>query len=127
MKAHADGLNGGEKFGLLLAYLTKGDVKGESKLPGHRERVGANDRPAGQIQSKYSNDAKEAGFGEHEEARGLRSPAALARHSGQLIRQAMDFNQNLKAFLKQLPLAKMSGHQKFVAIAAVQCAGRSSR
>jgi hypothetical protein len=35
----------------------------------------------------------------------------------------MDFNQNLKAFLKQLPLAKMSGHQKFVAIAAVQCAG----
>jgi hypothetical protein len=35
----------------------------------------------------------------------------------------MDFNQNLKAFLKQLPLAKMSGHQKFVAIAAVRCAG----
>src|SRR5437660_7239724 len=35
----------------------------------------------------------------------------------------MDFTQNLKAFLKQLPLKKMSGHQKFVAIASVQCRG----
>jgi hypothetical protein len=30
----------------------------------------------------------------------------------------MDFAQNLKAFLKQLPLRKMSGHQKFIAVAA---------
>src|SRR5216683_2283028 len=35
----------------------------------------------------------------------------------------MNFNQNLKAFLKHLPLSKMSGQQKFVAVAAVQCKG----
>jgi hypothetical protein len=33
----------------------------------------------------------------------------------------MDFNINLKAFLKQLPLKTMSGHQKFLAVAALQC------
>ena len=37
----------------------------------------------------------------------------------------MDFTQNLKAFLKHLPLNKMSGHQKFLAIAAVQCGGET--
>lgn len=35
----------------------------------------------------------------------------------------MDFTLNLKAFLKQLPLKKMSGHQKFVAVAASHCKG----
>jgi hypothetical protein len=35
----------------------------------------------------------------------------------------MDFNQNLKAFLKSLPLAKMTGHQKFVAVAAIHARG----
>jgi hypothetical protein len=37
----------------------------------------------------------------------------------------MDFNQNLKAFLKGLPLKKMSGQQKFLAIAAVQSRGKT--
>lgn len=36
----------------------------------------------------------------------------------------MDFNQNLKAFLKGLPLSKMTGHQKFLAVAAVSSRGR---
>jgi hypothetical protein len=35
----------------------------------------------------------------------------------------MDFNQNVKAFLKHLPLTKMSGQQKFVGVAAVLCKG----
>jgi hypothetical protein len=35
----------------------------------------------------------------------------------------MDFHQNLKAFLKSLPLAKMTGHQKFVAVAAIHTKG----
>jgi hypothetical protein len=35
----------------------------------------------------------------------------------------MDFTQNPKAFLKQFPLGKMSGHQKFVAIAVLQAKG----
>lgn len=35
----------------------------------------------------------------------------------------MNYSQNLKAFLKRLPLKTMSGHQKFVAIAALQCKG----
>lgn len=37
----------------------------------------------------------------------------------------MEFNQNVKAFLKTLPLKKMSGHQKFLAIAALHCAGNT--
>ena len=36
----------------------------------------------------------------------------------------MDFGTNLKAFLKRLPLKKMTGHQKFLAVAAFQCKGR---
>lgn len=35
----------------------------------------------------------------------------------------MDFSQNLKAFLKQLPLLKMSGQQKFIAVAASKAKG----
>ena len=35
----------------------------------------------------------------------------------------MNFNQNLKAFLKRLPLKRMSGHQKFAAVAAIQSKG----
>src|SRR3979490_3196501 len=35
----------------------------------------------------------------------------------------MDFSRNLKAFLKDLPLAKMSGHQKFVAVAVSEAKG----
>ena len=35
----------------------------------------------------------------------------------------MDFNQNLKAFLKGLPLKNMSGHQKFLAVSALQSHG----
>src|SRR6266446_2957798 len=35
----------------------------------------------------------------------------------------MDFSQNLKAFLKRLPLGNMSGQQKFIAIAASQIKG----
>ncbi len=34
----------------------------------------------------------------------------------------MNFNQNLKAFLKSLPLKKMSGQQKFLAVAAIALA-----
>lgn len=36
----------------------------------------------------------------------------------------MNLNQNLKAFLKDLPLAQMSGHQKFLAVAALACKGK---
>jgi hypothetical protein len=35
----------------------------------------------------------------------------------------MNFNQNLKAFLRSLPLTKMSGQQKFVAVAAILAKG----
>jgi hypothetical protein len=35
----------------------------------------------------------------------------------------MDFGQNLKAFLKNLPLSTMTGHQKFLAMAALSCKG----
>jgi hypothetical protein len=38
----------------------------------------------------------------------------------------MDFSLNLKAFLKQLPRAQMSGHQKFVAVAALTAAGSTT-
>ncbi len=38
----------------------------------------------------------------------------------------MDFDQNLKAFLKGLTLKKMSGHQKFLAVAAIQCRGKTN-
>lgn len=36
----------------------------------------------------------------------------------------MDFNLNLKAFLKAFRLTEMSGHQKFVAMAALNCKGK---
>ena|ERR1044071_2031916 len=36
----------------------------------------------------------------------------------------MDLNQNLKAFLKGLPISRMTGHQKFLAIAALGCKGQ---
>ena len=62
MKAHADGLNGGEKFGLLLAYLTKGDVKGESKLQDIESAWGRMTALLGKFNRKYSNDAKEQGL-----------------------------------------------------------------
>lgn len=35
----------------------------------------------------------------------------------------MVFGTNLKAFLKKLPLKKMTGHQKFLAVAAFDCKG----
>lgn len=35
----------------------------------------------------------------------------------------MDFDNNLKAFLRRFPLKAMSGHQKFVAVAAFQAKG----
>jgi hypothetical protein len=35
----------------------------------------------------------------------------------------MNYKLNLKAFLKDLPLAEMSGHQKFLAVAAAQSRG----
>jgi len=35
----------------------------------------------------------------------------------------MNFEQNEKAFLRRLPLKLMSGHQKFVALAAIRCKG----
>lgn len=38
----------------------------------------------------------------------------------------MNFSQNLKAFLKQLPLKKMSGHRKFLAVAALQASGSTT-
>jgi hypothetical protein len=38
----------------------------------------------------------------------------------------MDYDQNLKAFLKDLALKKMSGHQKFLAVAAIQSRGRTT-
>lgn len=37
----------------------------------------------------------------------------------------MDFSQNLKAFLKNLPLGKMSGQQKFLAVAASMSRGKT--
>ncbi|OFW02665.1 MAG: hypothetical protein A3H94_02280 [Acidobacteria bacterium RIFCSPLOWO2_02_FULL_60_20] len=36
----------------------------------------------------------------------------------------MDFNRNLKAFLKGLPIKEMTGQQKFLAVAALVCTGR---
>lgn len=36
----------------------------------------------------------------------------------------MNFEQNLKAFLKAFPLAEMSGQQKFLAVAALKCKGK---
>jgi hypothetical protein len=39
----------------------------------------------------------------------------------------MNFNQNLKAFLRDLPLSKMSGHQKFLAVAALQSGGKAKQ
>ena len=38
----------------------------------------------------------------------------------------MNYNLNLKAFLKVLPLAEMSGHQKFLGVAALQSRGKSN-
>jgi hypothetical protein len=38
----------------------------------------------------------------------------------------MDFGQNLKAFLKRLPIQKMSGHQKFLAMAAFYVRGQEN-
>lgn len=38
----------------------------------------------------------------------------------------MNFKQNLKAFLRSLPLRKMSGHEKFLAVATIQCKGKAS-
>src|SRR5580658_8774824 len=35
----------------------------------------------------------------------------------------MNYDLNLKAFLKTLKLAEMSGHQKFLAVAALNCKG----
>jgi hypothetical protein len=35
----------------------------------------------------------------------------------------IDYDLNLKAFLKKLPLATMSGHEKFLAVGAVLCKG----
>jgi hypothetical protein len=37
----------------------------------------------------------------------------------------MDFNRNLKAFLSDLPLAGMTGQEKFLALAAVSCKGHA--
>lgn len=36
----------------------------------------------------------------------------------------MDFNLNLKAFLKDLPIKEMTGQQKFLAVAALACMGK---
>ena len=38
----------------------------------------------------------------------------------------MDFGQNLKAFQKKLPLRKMSGHEKFLGVAAFECKGKAN-
>ena len=38
----------------------------------------------------------------------------------------MDYDQNLKAFLRGLALKKMSGHQKFLAVAAIQSRGKTN-
>ncbi len=48
-----------------------------------------------------------------------------SNQNGEGQQKIMNFAQNLKAFLKRLPLRKMSGHQKFLAIAAVQCRGKT--
>lgn len=37
----------------------------------------------------------------------------------------MDFNKNAKAFLRDMPLAKMTGHQKFLAVAALISSGKT--
>ena len=38
----------------------------------------------------------------------------------------MNYSLNLKAFLKNLPMAEMSGHQKFLAVAALQRRGKAN-
>ena len=38
----------------------------------------------------------------------------------------MNYTLNLKAFLKDLPLVDMSGHQKFLAVAALICKGQAN-
>lgn len=37
----------------------------------------------------------------------------------------MDFNRNLKAFLNDLPIKDMTGQQKFLAVAALACGGKT--
>jgi len=39
----------------------------------------------------------------------------------------MDFTLNANAFLKRLPLAKMTGHEKFLALAALNVAGKAKQ
>lgn len=41
----------------------------------------------------------------------------------QIIDMAMNYNSNLKASLRDFPLVKMSGQQKFLAVALYQCKG----
>jgi hypothetical protein len=62
MKAHANGLSGGERFGLLLAYLAKGDVKKEIKLKDIETAWSRMTARLGDFNRKYSNDAKEQGL-----------------------------------------------------------------
>jgi hypothetical protein len=38
----------------------------------------------------------------------------------------MNFDLNLKAYLKSLPISEMSGHQKFLAIAALHSRGKAN-
>jgi hypothetical protein len=62
VKDHASGLSGGEKFGLLLAYLAKGDVKAEIKLKDIESTWNRITSLLGDFNRKYSNDAKEHGL-----------------------------------------------------------------
>jgi len=62
MKAHAIGLSGGEKFGFLLAYLAKGDVKGGIQLKDIETAWRRMTSLLGEFNRKYSNDAKEQGL-----------------------------------------------------------------
>ena len=62
MKAHASGMSGGEKFALMLAFLAKGDVKGEIKLKDIENHWSKMTALLGDFNRKYSNDAKEDGL-----------------------------------------------------------------
>jgi hypothetical protein len=62
MKAHASGLSGGAKFGLLLAYLAKGNVEREIKLKDLETAWNRMTARLGDFNRKYSNDAKEQGL-----------------------------------------------------------------
>jgi len=62
IKEHAVHLSPGARFGLLLAYLAKGDVSKEVRLKDIETAWGRMTALLGDFNRKYSNDAKEQGL-----------------------------------------------------------------